>query len=110
MAKKKLSDLTFNEYTAEAAQYRLPTADAYYVALNLVGEVGELYSKWAKSVRDGTQPTEAEIKHELGDILWMLSAMCHDMGTSLNEVASMNLNKLDKRAAKKTLQGSGDNR
>jgi NTP pyrophosphatase (non-canonical NTP hydrolase) len=110
MATKKKIDLTFNEYSVEASKFRLPTADEFYVALNLVGEIGELYSKWAKSVRDGTNPTESEIKHELGDILWMLSAMCHDMGTSLSEVAAMNLIKLDKRASKKTLQGSGDNR
>jgi NTP pyrophosphatase (non-canonical NTP hydrolase) len=108
--KKKTGILTFEEYAAEAAKFRLATADEFYVVLNLIGEVGELYSKWAKSVRDGTEPTESEIKHELGDILWMLSAMCHDMGTSLGEVASMNLIKLDKRASKKTLQGSGDNR
>lgn len=106
----KKTDLTFNEYVSQAAQYRLPTADAFYVALNLVGEVGELYSKWAKSIRDEKQPTESEIKHELGDILWMLSALCHDCGTSLGEVAAMNLFKLEKRLQKKTLQGSGDNR
>lgn len=110
MPKKKLTDLTFNQYAADASTYRLPTADEMYVALNLIAEIGELYGKWAKSIRDNVQPTENEIKHELGDILWMLSALCHDMGTNLNEVAWMNLVKLDKRKAKNTLQGSGDNR
>lgn len=110
-SKKKLTtELTFNQYSAEASQYRLPTADEFYVALNLIGEIGELYSKWAKSIRDNVQPTENEIKHELGDILWMLAALCHDMGTSLNDVAWMNLVKLDKRKAKGTLKGSGDER
>lgn len=107
---RKNKDLTFLEYQRDAAQFRLPTADTTYVLLNLVAEIGELYGKWAKSIRDGSQPEESEIKHELGDILWMLSALCHDCGTSVAEVASMNLIKLEKRAAKKTLQGSGDNR
>lgn len=102
--------MTFLEYQQEAAQHRLPSADSTYVMLNLIGEIGELYGKWAKSIRDGSEPTESEIRHELGDILWMLSALCHDCGTSLAQVASMNLIKLDKRASKKTLQGSGDNR
>lgn len=106
----KRKNLTFLEYTEAAAKYRLPTADTTYVLLNLVAEIGELYGKWAKTIRDGTQPEESEIKHELGDILWMFSALCHDVGTSVSEVASMNLIKLEKRAAKKTLQGSGDNR
>lgn len=106
----KKKDMTFLEYQALSSVHRLPTADTTYVLLNLVAEVGELYGKWAKSIRDGSQPTESEIKHELGDILWMLSALCHDCGTSIAEVAQMNVTKLDKRSVKKTLQGSGDNR
>lgn len=107
---KKYKDMTFLEYAQEASKFRLDTADSTYVMLNLVAEIGELYGKWAKSIRDGKEPTESEIKHELGDILWMLSALCQDCGTSLSEVAHMNLTKLDKRLNKKTLQGSGDNR
>lgn len=106
----KRKDITFLEYQNDAAQFRLPTADTTYVMLNLVAEIGELYGKWAKSIRDGSQPTESEIRHELGDILWMLSALCHDCGTSLAQVATLNLTKLEKRQVKKTLQGSGDNR
>lgn len=106
----KNKDMTFLEYSQEASKFRLSTADSFYVALNLVAEIGEFYGKWAKAIRDDKQPTESEIKHELGDILWMLSALCQDCGTSLSEVAHMNLNKLDKRLKKKTLHGSGDYR
>lgn len=105
---KKRKDMTFLEYQAQAAEFRLPSADSAYVSLNLIAEIGELYGKWAKSIRDGTQPTEQEIKHELGDILWMLTALCHDCGTSIAEVSTMNIDKLTKRKAKNTLQGSGD--
>ena len=106
----KRKDMTFLEYQEQGSQFRLPSADSSYVMLNLIAEIGELYGKWAKSIRDETQPTESEIRHELGDILWMLSALCHDCGTSLAQVADMNLTKLHKRLNKKTLQGSGDNR
>lgn len=106
----KKRDMTFLEYQAATSVHRLASSDTSYVILNLIGEVGELYSKWAKAIRDGSKPTESEIKHELGDILWMLSALCMDCGTSIAEVAIMNAEKLDKRSKKKTLQGSGDNR
>lgn len=106
----KTKDMTLLEYQAQAASFRLPSADSAYVSLNLIAEIGELYGKWAKSIRDGSQPPEQEIKHELGDILWMLSALCQDCGTSIAEVASMNIAKLNKRKSKNTLQGSGDNR
>lgn len=106
----KKTDLTFLEYTELSSKHRLPSADSTYVMLNLVAEVGELYGKWAKAIRDGTQPTESEIKHELGDCLWMLSALCYDCGTSIAEVAIMNITKLDKRKAKGTIKGSGDER
>lgn len=108
MTKKK--HMTFLEYAEEAAQFRLPSANETYVVLNLVGEVGELYSKFAKSIRDEAPLMEQEIKHELGDILWQLAALCHDCGTSIDEVAHMNISKLSKRKAKNSLQGSGDNR
>jgi NTP pyrophosphatase (non-canonical NTP hydrolase) len=108
MTKKK--HMTFLEYAEAAAQFRLPSADSAYVSLNLIAEIGELYGKWAKSIRDGSQPSEQEIKHELGDILWMFTALCHDCGSSIAEVASMNIDKLTKRKAKNTLHGSGDNR
>ena len=51
-----------------------------------------------------------DIKKELGDCLWMLTMLCRDFGTSIGEVASINEAKLSKRAAKGTIQGSGDNR
>lgn len=108
MTKKK--HMTFLEYAEEAAQFRLPSADHSYVILNLIGEVGELYGKFAKSIRDQVPIVDQEIKHELGDILWQLAALCHDCGTSIDEVAHMNISKLSKRKAKNSLQGSGDNR
>ena len=51
-----------------------------------------------------------EGRAELGDILWFLTALCRDLDTSIGEVATLNIQKLSKRAAKGTLQGSGDDR
>lgn len=101
---------TFEDYEIAAMKTRLPTAGSEYVTLGLIGEVGEFYGKWAKCLRDGRDWDGEDMKKELGDILWMLTALCHDSGASLSEVAGMNIKKLEGRAKRKTLQGSGDNR
>ena len=107
----RMSDLyTFVEYEHDVAKYRLPTAETDYVVLGLIGEIGELYGKWAKSIRDETKLDIEHIKSELSDILWFLTMLCRDMGTSLGEVAMINEAKLAKRAARGTIKGSGDNR
>lgn len=105
-----MSNLTFESYTNQALSFRLPSADEGYAVLGLIGEVGELYGSLAKNIRDLTPMDEANTKKELGDILWFLAALCEDAGTSLAEVAEMNIQKLSKRAVAGTLQGSGDNR
>ena len=102
--------MTFEEYEIAAMKTRLPSAGSEYVTLGLIGEIGEFYGKWAKCLRDGKHWDDDDMKKELGDILWFLVAMCHESGTTLSEVAGMNIKKLEGRAKRKTLQGSGDNR
>lgn len=102
--------MDISEYSSAARETRLATADHSYVVLNLVGELGELYGKFAKAIRDGNKLDQGDINKELGDILWQLSALCDDLGTSLEEVALLNLQKLAKRKENNTLTGSGDNR
>lgn len=102
--------MTLEEYEVAALKTRLPSATEEYVALGLVGEVGEFYGAWAKSIRDGKPWDETSMKKELGDILWFLTALSRDCGSSLAEIADMNIRKLSSRAKRKTLQGSGDNR
>jgi NTP pyrophosphatase (non-canonical NTP hydrolase) len=101
---------TFHDYEWDVAKYRLPTAETDYVILGLIGEIGELYGKWAKSIRDETKMDALDVKKELGDVLWFLTMLCRDLGTSLGEVANINEAKLAKRMAKGTIQGSGDER
>lgn len=105
-----MSNLTLDLYSSKAMQFRLPSADASYAILGLIGEIGELYGPWAKNIRDNTLMDEEAAWYELGDILWFLTALCEDCGTTLAEVAEMNLQKLSSRAARGKLQGSGDSR
>ena len=47
---------------------------------------------------------------ELGDVLWMLTAVSNDLGFDLEEIATMNLEKLRSRQRRGRLRGSGDDR
>jgi NTP pyrophosphatase (non-canonical NTP hydrolase) len=50
------------------------------------------------------------IKAELGDVLWTLTACCHELGLTLEEIAEMNIQKLTDRKARGVIHGNGDNR
>lgn len=116
--------MELNEYQEKAMGTCMPSSNNFsYMALNLVGEVGELMSKIAKHVRKD----EAEIfenrlmvsapyvdfdaiKAELGDIMWQLSGLCDVMGFSLEEVCAYNLEKLASRKERNVIDGNGDDR
>ena len=103
--------MKLNDYQAEAMSFRLPSATPDYALFNLSGEVGELHSLIAKVIRDGAKfDFELQVKKELGDILWCLTAVAMDYGYTLEDVAQSNINKLSKRKQEGTLNGSGDNR
>ena len=103
--------MRLNDYQAEAMGFRLPSATPEYALINLSGEVGELHSLIAKAIRDGAKyEFEMNVKKELGDILWCLSAVAADYGWTLEDVAASNINKLSQRKDNGTIQGSGDNR
>lgn len=81
-----------------------------YPFFALVEEVGEFHGKVAKELRGDRVIPKTEKLKELGDILWQLNACCIQMGSSLEEVAKMNLDKLEDRANRGVLKGEGDNR
>lgn len=101
--------MTLNEYQEAASKTRLPTADDVYCALNLAAEAGEVLSHYAKYRRDGTYMPDVIVK-ELGDVLWHIAALAEDLGYDLDDVATLNLDKLASRKARGVLSGSGDNR
>jgi NTP pyrophosphatase (non-canonical NTP hydrolase) len=104
--------VNFHEYQMKAMALRLKTADDIYALLNLAGEVGELLSLEAKGRRDGYNIADhrENVKKELGDVLWMLTAIADDNSLTLEEIAVGNIIKLTGRKAKGTISGSGDNR
>lgn len=82
--------------------------------LGLVGETGEIAEKFKKIYRDKdsefTADDKTEMTKELGDVLWYLSVVCTYLDIPLQEVAEMNIVKLQSRLERGQLKGSGDNR
>lgn len=109
--------MTFDEYQEESVKtaiYPKLMHGSVYPALGLAGEAGEVADKVKKLVRDDegqvTDAKKADIKKELGDVLWYVSQVASEFNLSLNEVASGNISKLKDRQKRGKLQGSGDNR
>lgn len=93
---------------AETAIYK-DTHKVIYPALGLAAEAGEVANKVKKILRDGNFDREA-IADEVGDCLWYIAALCRDLNVEMAEIAQNNLDKLNDRKERGTLQGSGDKR
>ena len=104
--------MKFNDYQALAKTTAIypENAKVFYPCLGLAGEVGEVCEKIKKHVRDGRELDKEELKKELGDVLWYLSALSSDLGIELEDVAVTNYNKLKSRMERNVISGSGDNR
>ena len=105
---------TYRKQARLTAQYPNLGSNNIYPTLGLVGEAGEVAEKVKKVIRDknGIYDEESKkgIKKELGDVLWYLTNLCHELNFNLEEVAIQNLEKLRLRAAKGKISGSGDDR
>ena len=120
--------MTLTDYQNRAMKTCMPSCDNFsYMMLNLVGYVGELASKVAKSIRKKEATiNNGELRHpssrciddeldeamklEVGDVLWQLAGLCSVMGWELEGVAQMNLDKLASRQQRGVIGGNGDNR
>lgn len=102
--------MQLNEYQQKAYGTALGSAkNIGYMLYGMAGEVGELHSIYAKNIRDG-KIDEENVKKEIGDVLWFVAGMCSLLGYNLSDIAQQNLDKLESRKNRNTIQGSGDDR
>ena len=103
-----------NEYQIRAIDTAMYPEDMAmpYLGLGLTGEAGEVANKIKKMIRDGVSMEDASeaIQDEMGDVLWYLALLCLETGTTLQDVANRNIEKLAARTAAGTIGGSGDTR
>lgn len=99
---------TLDGYQEAASRFARYSNGVTYNALKVASEAGEVADKIAKTLGHGLPLRHADLKLELGDLLWHLSMLARDLRMSLSEVANANLEKLAGREARGTIVGSGD--
>lgn len=65
-----------------------------------LGEAGEVQDQIKKAIFHGhgfTEELKAKIQKELGDVLWYIAGMCTVFDWKLEDIAQMNIEKLEKR-------------
>lgn len=117
--------MEINEYQKMALETAVYPKEfkTIYPALGMNGEAGEVADKVKKVlrdseviVRDGSgaiilpDAKREELAKEVGDVLWYVATMAYDLGYTLEEIATMNYQKLKSRHQRHQLNGSGDNR
>ena len=85
-----------------------------YAANGLFSEAGEVAGHLKRVYRDDrgvfTQDRVSQMVAEVGDVLWYIATLAHELGVSLETVAKQNIAKLAARAEAGTLHGQGDQR
>ncbi len=78
----------------------------------LANEAGETVGKMKKIIRGDLSLSQSMplLAAELGDVLWYVAGCAEKLGFSLEEIARMNLKKLEDRQLRGKLQGDGDTR
>jgi NTP pyrophosphatase (non-canonical NTP hydrolase) len=110
-----------NEYQDAAvatAQYPNLGENILYPMMGLAGESGEAVDKVKKlwrnrnitSGKEYTFTEKLELAKELGDTMWYIAAALKEIGYTMSECATLNIEKLLDRQARNVIRSSGDNR
>lgn len=98
--------MNLNEYQEQAGRTLIPEPDFKILpaevmlswnVIGLAGEAGEVADLVKKGVYHQQGIDLEKLIKELGDVLWYVSAICTNMGLSLEEVANANIEKLRAR-------------
>jgi NTP pyrophosphatase (non-canonical NTP hydrolase) len=110
--------MTFDDYQKQAITTNLAKQDQLQElmqqVLGLGDEAGEVLAIFKKWIRDGgadiTKLDTKNVAKELGDILWYIAVVAHDLDISFDDIATANIEKLRSRQQRGVLAGSGDDR
>ena len=99
-----------------------------YPLIALAEEVGEVMGKLAKFGRKNNMPIHMvidtvanpadetqqqlreQVSKEMGDVMWQWANLCHELNLNPAQVMADNIDKLQGRQERGTLEGSGDER
>ncbi len=104
----------YQEMSGKTAIYPGRGKNLSYPTLGLCGESGEVAEKVKKLIRDKDgvvdEAVRADLRKELGDVLWYLAQLCTELELSMSDVAQGNLDKLASRMDRGKISGAGDDR
>jgi NTP pyrophosphatase (non-canonical NTP hydrolase) len=85
-----------------------------YLIAGITSEVGEIAGVWKRTLR-GDYNThdfifQARLLDELGDVLWYITSLSLENGSTLEDLIGRNMAKLSARLANNTIKGEGDDR
>lgn len=75
--------------------------DLMHATLGIAGESGEIVDAVKKSVIYGKPLDVANMREEIGDIMWYIALACRTLDFDLNEILDENIAKLQKRYPEK---------
>lgn len=107
---------SINDYQNRITQFAIYPAEhaITYLALGLASEAGEVAGKVKKVIRDSSNVFDDDAKlailAEIGDVLWYASMLATEIGIDMSDILAENYYKLEFRARRGMLKGSGDNR
>jgi len=94
-------DMTSYQHAAAKTLQPLPRHNDHLVValLGLAGEAGAVLTAYKKQLRDGAADPgfRTRMREELGDALWYLSTVAHQLNLDLNDIATANLTKITDR-------------
>jgi NTP pyrophosphatase (non-canonical NTP hydrolase) len=105
--------MTPNDYQRKALERALPRCkNLNYMIHGLTNEAGEVSGKFKKWLREDMTEAEMHVAliAELGDVQWYLAGAASMIGIDLDVIMKYNLDKLNARHERGTIQGNGDNR
>lgn len=91
--------MRFSEYQEKASR-TFPNGfpNLYHSVFGLASEAGEVCGIFQKVFQGHDDDSDREhLKKELGDCLWMIAECCSAIGANMDDVAALNIEKLEKR-------------
>ena len=92
--------LSMNEYQHKAARTinksLTPEKKLNHALHEIASEVGEIHGLYQKELQ-GHEFSVEKLKKEIGDLLWGIAELCEVYGFALEDVARLNIAKLEKR-------------
>ena len=91
----------YSKFVKKTFIYEMGDYNTLYLSNGLGGEAGEVQNEIKKmyrllqndSLENSKKIKKENIKKELGDVLWYLTAICNEMDISLKDIIKENINK-----------------